>query len=373
MRQTWLMATVSGPIHPGEGTPRAGDGSPGSGAEPPRSTEGAAPPEEFVGPDPTRAQDPAGFVDQLNRLRVWAGQPSFRALCRFAERRGRGPNAGPRPEPLAPSTVQEVLAGKRLPRLPKLAFVESFVAACLVAHGVPDDEVEAGVEPWRTAWRAIAEQSNEPPTAAGPVVESPAATPVVAPPWRRWSLVVAAFTAGVVVGAAVTYRMSGDDAPAAPRVVVRPCASAGAPDPTGVEVIGPRDSAGKWWVNSPRVALTAGEAEWRAEVQGNTVNPWDLLVGRGVTLVNRRHYALTFTATATVDVTVRVRVQDSEPPDFRHSLYEAFHAGPVPCRRTFEFTAAKSSEVSEVTFQIGGRDIYALSVRDLTLVSRPGT
>ncbi|PZG15685.1 hypothetical protein C1I95_19050 [Micromonospora craterilacus] len=58
-------------------------------------------------------------------------------------------------EALPSSTTHEVLAGKRLPRLPRLEFVESFVRACLRARRRPEHEIETEVERWRQAWRAL--------------------------------------------------------------------------------------------------------------------------------------------------------------------------------------------------------------------------
>lgn len=104
-------------------------------------------------PDPSHAATAAQFVEQLNRLRRWAGQPSYRVLRELA---GVKTGAdGARIDVLPASTAHEILAGKRLPRLPRLDFVESFVAACLRKAGLGPAEIEQELERWRQSWRIL--------------------------------------------------------------------------------------------------------------------------------------------------------------------------------------------------------------------------
>ncbi|MEV6814199.1 carbohydrate binding domain-containing protein [Micromonospora sp. NPDC051296] len=81
--------------------------------------------------------------------------PRLRDLRELAGTRS-GPG-GRRLEALPSSTTHEVLAGKRLPRLPRLEFVESFVRACLRARRRREHEIETEVERWRQAWLALTE------------------------------------------------------------------------------------------------------------------------------------------------------------------------------------------------------------------------
>src|SRR3569833_3600167 len=80
----------------------------------------------LTGPDPSRADSPAEFLNELKALRVWAGQPSLRRIERLAKAHGHY---------LPSSTTHEVLVGKRLPNLPRLEFVDAFASACLRAEG----------------------------------------------------------------------------------------------------------------------------------------------------------------------------------------------------------------------------------------------
>lgn len=71
-------------------------------------------------------------------------------------------------DPLPPSTISEMLGGKRLPRLPSIEFVESYAAACLSASGRDEPAVAACVARWRELWRSLAtpEKLEEPAEAA---------------------------------------------------------------------------------------------------------------------------------------------------------------------------------------------------------------
>jgi hypothetical protein len=80
-------------------------------------------------------EDSADYVERLNHLRVWAGKPSLRCLAVLAGTAIR-PD-GHRVDRLPPSTVSDVLTGKRLPDLPRMELVRTYVAACLTACAVP--------------------------------------------------------------------------------------------------------------------------------------------------------------------------------------------------------------------------------------------
>jgi hypothetical protein len=161
-------------------------------------------------PDPSRAATPEQLVAQLNQLRVWAGRPSFRVLRDLAGARlGTGEPAA---EALPVSTTHEVLAGKRLPRLPRLDFVESFVCACLRAAHCPPEEIEAEVERWRDGWRSLARSQ----AGADPRAEAGRPPPAPAPvPARRWRLPRPGRRTAVLIAAAVVLTTAGGVAGAA--------------------------------------------------------------------------------------------------------------------------------------------------------------
>src|SRR2546423_7745577 len=105
-------------------------------------------------PTPVSARTAAELIDHMIELRLWAGKPSLRTLNRLG-----GTTTSPTgavTDALPPTTVSWVLNGKGLPRLPRTAFVEAFVTACLTSAGRPNGEIERQLEQWRDAWRTIA-------------------------------------------------------------------------------------------------------------------------------------------------------------------------------------------------------------------------
>jgi hypothetical protein len=105
-------------------------------------------------PTATGAGDAAEFVERLGQLRVWAGRPSFRHLATLA-----GTTVTPDGhvvDRLPPSTVSDVLAGKRLPHLPRMDMVGAFVETCLRVCHVPPDSIEKATEAWLGEWRRLA-------------------------------------------------------------------------------------------------------------------------------------------------------------------------------------------------------------------------
>jgi tetratricopeptide (TPR) repeat protein len=119
-------------------------------------------------PDPRTASTPAQFVELLNALRLWAGQPSLRRLSRLA---GTTTTAdGDEIAALPPSTASYVLTGKTLPSLPKLAFVEAFVTGCLSVGDVSDEGRRDELRHWQEAWRNLhGGQPEEPDQHSGVV------------------------------------------------------------------------------------------------------------------------------------------------------------------------------------------------------------
>ncbi|MFL6141167.1 MAG: tetratricopeptide repeat protein [Labedaea sp.] len=112
-------------------------------------------------PDPIGTHTAAELVDRMAELRLWAGQPSLRTLNRLA-----GTTTSPTgatTDALPTTTVSWVLNGKGLPRLPRMAFVEAFVTACLTASHREPEDIRRHVERWRTAWHAIAADEDTGP------------------------------------------------------------------------------------------------------------------------------------------------------------------------------------------------------------------
>ena len=154
---------------------------------------------------------------------------------------------------LPPSTTSEVLAGKRLPRLPRQEFVASYVAACLQSSGQDESSIAVEVDRWCQLWCSL----TEPVRPDEPV-------PVVRPPLRRPALLltVAVVLAGVGTGAAATWGWTHRDQRPAAAAAPRPeppdgCVSPGAADPGGEDVLRlppAGQSAGSWWVSDANTA-----------------------------------------------------------------------------------------------------------------------
>jgi hypothetical protein len=328
--------------------------------------------------DPAPVRTPMEFVAELNRLRRWAGQPSLRRL----EKLSGAPLREGATEPLPSSTTSEILAGKRLPRLPRLAFVESFVAACLRARGLDDVTVEQAVDRWRAAWRAVQVERATPSDPE--LVLPPTTSPRRGPNSRRTVLasvvLMAVFATGVVVGVAGT-RITQDGHPAAisgtRSAASQACRPLDQPRATGALVMGlpgtpPASDTypDEWWANVGDVKVTTDAGGFTAAVPRGFTLPWQLIVIRsGITLIAGHHYSLDFTATANRPVAVQVRVQDKEPPRYRPSLVESVSIDTTPCRRTYTFTAdATSQTTGEVTFQLGAQGAYTITIDDPILV-----
>jgi hypothetical protein len=91
--------------------------------------------------DPLDATTVAGFAECLRTVRLRAGNPSYRTLEQWGT---RNKIALPR------STVQDALAGRRLPRK---TLVLGFVRAC----GIPISDRR-----WEIAWTRLADQASKP-------------------------------------------------------------------------------------------------------------------------------------------------------------------------------------------------------------------
>lgn len=281
-------------------------------------------------------------------------------------------------DPLPPSTTSEVLSGKRLPRLPRLEFVESYVAACLSASGVGEPEIAAEVARWRDLWRSLATPLEEPADTA------PADRPSPRRPRALLPLMAVVFAAGLGAGIVGTLGWTGRQLPTADAAIERPtteapdvCLPVGAALPAGEDVLRlppEGEKAGSWWVNESGTAtLTTDGRQFEADVTAGTSRPGDVIIVKGdVTLVEGRTYALAFTATADRDTTIRVRVQDSRPPAYHPSYDRELSVSRDACVHLYKFAAARTSAHSELTFQVGGRtEDFHLRIRDASLVALP--
>ncbi|WP_285681664.1 hypothetical protein [Actinoplanes sp. NBRC 103695] len=307
------------------------------------------------------------FLTELRQLRDRSGRPSFRKLSSLAEQRIAAAPREEQPEPLPPSTISEVLAGKRSPRLPRWGFVEAYVVACLRADGADPAMVAAETARWRERWEALA------------VEELPEVPERRKQPSWRWAVAVLAvvFLLGVGTGVLGTVRWTGrTPAPVADPAQAATSDTCGAASrPAGKDLLLPGRGAatarGGWWVDDPgKATLRTRGRDFDVSVPGGTTRPADVLVIMSdVTLVAGHTYELAFTATADREATVRVRVQDSRPPDYLPSVSRDFRVGPAACRRAYRFPGAVSSPHSELTFQLGGQtDSFQLTVSDVVLV-----
>lgn len=345
-------------------------------------------------PDPSGSDSAGEFTDALVALRVWAGKPSLRTLRDLARPAGALPT----------STVHEILAGRRLPNLPRLEFVEAYVRTCLRVHGGAEPaETEAEVQRWRDAWRRLTSDrpyaiaDGPPPVLARapdplppvtvvtpeplPAADPPPRTIVLAPPRRRSARMLAAaglFLTGLLVGAVGVWflpRDSGAPATAAsgsapPEVTCRTALPA---PPDGPELISngafDRPLRRPWWTDSPKVELTAAGDALVAHVMGGTVNAWDAgLVHGGLGLRADTGYALVFRIAASTPARVRVTVQDGASPEAGPMLVHDVPAGPQPCLVALRFVADADTDAGELGFGVGGqRTAYSLTLDDVSL------
>jgi tetratricopeptide (TPR) repeat protein len=117
-------------------------------------------PQEQPAPDPAAAETTEQYVRLLQDLRRWAGQPSLRRLRALGG--STRTDGGDEVDALPTSTTAHLLAGRGLPRLPRLDFVESFVAACLAARRCDAAQIAAERARWVRAWRALSAAATAP-------------------------------------------------------------------------------------------------------------------------------------------------------------------------------------------------------------------
>lgn len=101
--------------------------------------------------DPLDATTVAEFAECLRRVRLRAGNPSYRTLQQWGERNHI---------PLPRSTVQDAFAGRRLPR-------KALVLALVRAFGIP-----ASDRRWEVAWTRLADQASKPDSLRGQLQQS---------------------------------------------------------------------------------------------------------------------------------------------------------------------------------------------------------
>lgn len=95
-------------------------------------------------PDPRPAQTPAQYMDTLRNYRIWAGQPSYRAMgIQCAQR-------------FAASTIHAALSSNELPSLP---MVQAIITAC--------GGTNAHQQMFTTAWRQLRMPQEDPAQPSG--------------------------------------------------------------------------------------------------------------------------------------------------------------------------------------------------------------
>lgn len=343
-------------------------------------------------PDPSEADTAADFVTELNRLRVWAGRPSLRALRDIAASRHPA-------DVLPASTVHEILAGRRLPRMPRLEFVEAYVRACLRANGVTNAVAEAELQRWRRSWRRLAAGPTPTPgsgsgsgtgTGTGTGTEldttevdaAASSTRPVAPKaaTRRASspaTAVAFFLIGLLIGVfGATHALTDVAVSAPPPAPTGSACRSTTPLPLpGTELItnGTFDTAvgHPWWINSVKADLKTVDGALVVHVMGGTANPWDVMVVHShLRLRPAEQYTLAFRAAASVPVRIRVTVQDSAPPEFAPAVLRDIHLGPQPCWIQLDFTGTNDTDTGKLTFQAGGHHTaFSLTLDDVSLIA----
>lgn len=101
--------------------------------------------------DPLDAATVAEFAECLRKVRTRAGNPSYRTLQQWGDRNNI---------PLPRSTVQDALAGRRLPR-------KTLVLALVRAFDIP-----ASDHRWEIAWTRLADQASKPTPPRGQLQQS---------------------------------------------------------------------------------------------------------------------------------------------------------------------------------------------------------
>ncbi|GGS53306.1 hypothetical protein GCM10010156_09940 [Planobispora rosea] len=121
---------------------------------------------DHLPPGPEGCTDAETFVTRLVLLRRWAGQPSLRRLRAVA---GKTTTAGGAVvDALPQATVSNVLNLRRNSALPRFAFVNSFVRACLTVAGMTAEEVEGEVRRWQRVWRCLGNGAAARPSSRAP-------------------------------------------------------------------------------------------------------------------------------------------------------------------------------------------------------------
>ncbi|WP_166659589.1 glycoside hydrolase family 9 protein [Glycomyces sp. NRRL B-16210] len=165
----------------------------------------------------------------------------------------------------------------------------------------------------------------------------PALSSAIRPLRRRRSLAIAtasAFAVGLAL--AVPTAMAQDDE-----------------EPTNLVVNGDfADGDTGWWVTENLTGEVA-DGEWCIDVPGDTLNPWDAIVGQDdLPLVTGESYELQFTARASTEVSVRALVQ--QPVDPWLTALEEFPAFTTEAQQfSYAFTASADWPDAQLAFQIG--------------------
>jgi len=123
-----------------------------------------------------------------------------------------------------------------------------------------------------------------------------------------------------------------------------------------------------WW-GTPNINLDASSGALCANVPGDTLNAWDVIIGQNdIPLIEGESYTFSFTASATEPVSIRALVQEPVEP-WRTQLDQRAFLGPEEQRFEYVFTSNADWDDAQVAFQIGGSDVpWTFCVDDVALL-----
>jgi hypothetical protein len=125
-----------------------------------------------------------------------------------------------------------------------------------------------------------------------------------------------------------------------------------------------------WWGNAKQVSFNAANATgFDANIAGGTEAVYDVIILHSCIPVQAgRKYVLHFTAAAYQAGKILVRVQDSEHNEEDPNFQKDLQLAPAPQTFDFTFTATRTSNSTELTYQLGGwEDTFRLQVAQVSL------
>ncbi|NUT33459.1 MAG: glycosyl hydrolase family 5 [Hamadaea sp.] len=122
-----------------------------------------------------------------------------------------------------------------------------------------------------------------------------------------------------------------------------------------------------WWGTS-NITLDSSGGRLCADIPGNTVNPWDVIIGQdAIPLVAGETYAYSFTATAAPDHVGKALIQLPVDPWTQYLAANPLITGDAQTF-AYTFTAPVSLPNAQVAFQVGGSETpWRLCLDDISL------